>query len=235
MSLHWNHREGLVPELDLPRLEGDQDDPHFGENEALWLWDAEAQVGFHLYLRTLPYAYRLRRETVNVFFGNASVLVSRQDGPGRPMTPPGGRASRAGSSSRLYVATIPMTPPPAPPPPGQCREGLLPDGTVVLLSFDIDATMAVPPWVTGTFSSGEALERARQSFGGHRYEQLLRATGTIRVRDCYGAPGIEPFGDRDVNARRWECAPTGWVRRNLASFSGHPGSPGCFRADGPSG
>ncbi|HEX3842090.1 MAG TPA: hypothetical protein VHU85_14955 [Acidimicrobiales bacterium] len=219
---------GLAPELDLPRLEGDEDDPHFGENEALWLWDAEAQVGFHLYLRTLPYAYRLRRETINVFFGGSSVLVSRQDGPGSTPDTARGPSLACRVTEPFVRRTYSYDATARPTSTAAMREGLLPDGTVVLLSFDIETTMAVPPWVTGTFSTGEALEQARQSFGGHRYEQLLRATGTIRVRDCYGAPGIDPFGDRDVTFSAVGLRTHRMGSRNLTSFPGHTWLTGLF-------
>ena len=53
------------------------------------------------------------------------------------------------------------------------------------LEFEVEAPMAVPAWMPGALS-GDAADRLKTSveggfMGGPRYEQLFRATGTVRV------------------------------------------------------
>ena len=52
-------------------------------------------------------------------------------------------------------------------------------------AFEVEATMAVPPWVQGTLQA-DAVAALKTSIegdlmGGPRYEQLFRATGSVRV------------------------------------------------------
>jgi hypothetical protein len=59
------------------------------------------------------------------------------------------------------------------------------DGPRVGLEFELEATMAVPPWTQGTLFP-EAAEMLAHSLegkliGGPRFEQLFRATGAVRV------------------------------------------------------
>src|SRR4029078_7780741 len=59
------------------------------------------------------------------------------------------------------------------------------DGPLVELEFNVEATPAVPPWI-----QGELLPDAKEKLasgvekglmGGPRFEQLVRATGTVSV------------------------------------------------------
>ena len=59
------------------------------------------------------------------------------------------------------------------------------DGPLVDLRFDVEATIAVPPWVQGALQAdaASALQTSVEGdlMGGDRYEQLFRATGSVRV------------------------------------------------------
>jgi hypothetical protein len=59
------------------------------------------------------------------------------------------------------------------------------NGPRVDLEFDIEATMAVPPWIQGALfpEAAEMLANSAEGkfMGGPRYEQLFRAKGTVRV------------------------------------------------------
>jgi hypothetical protein len=87
------------------------------------------------------------------------------------------------------------------------------DGPTVDLEFDVEATMAVPPWIQGTLFP-EAAEMLATSvegklMGGPRFEQLFRATGAVRVR------GEEhPFTGSGLRIRRQGV-------RDITEFWGH--------------
>jgi hypothetical protein len=55
------------------------------------------------------------------------------------------------------------------------------EGPLVEVEFHVEATMAVPPWQMGSgpLQTGEAYRHDEEQ----RYEQLFRATGTLRVGD----------------------------------------------------
>jgi hypothetical protein len=58
-------------------------------------------------------------------------------------------------------------------------------GRPVALAFHIDATMAAPPWTNGSMSQQAARHMASAIegtfMGGNRFEQLFRASGSLRV------------------------------------------------------
>ena len=103
--------------------------------------------------------------------------------------------------------------------PSSAREmhaGLLRHMPLTPLAFELEGTMALPPALTGTFNPGEQTEWARQSFGGRRYEQFIRATGTIRTSD-----GEFAFDGAGMRTHRVGT-------RNLARFPGHTWMMGLF-------
>ena len=59
------------------------------------------------------------------------------------------------------------------------------EGPLVDLRFDVEAKLAVPPWVQGALQAdaASALKTSVEGdlMGGDRYEQLFRATGSVRV------------------------------------------------------
>ena len=87
------------------------------------------------------------------------------------------------------------------------------DGPLVDLRFEVEATLAVPPWVQGALQAdaASALKTSVEGdlMGGDRYEQLFRATGSVRVA------GEERFVHRQRTAD-----PAQGVRR-LEGFWGH--------------
>jgi len=87
------------------------------------------------------------------------------------------------------------------------------DGPLVDVSFGVEGTMAVPPWVQGALSaeSGERLKTSIEGrlMGGARYEQLFRATGSVKVGD-----DEHDFVGTGLRIRRQGV-------RKLAGFWGH--------------
>ena len=86
-------------------------------------------------------------------------------------------------------------------------------GARVPIEFDVEAHMAVPPWIQGALS-GEAADKLKTAveggfMGGPRYEQLFRATGSVRV----GGAGHD-FSGTGLRIRRQGV-------RKLEGFWGH--------------
>ncbi|WP_216916604.1 hypothetical protein [Nocardia noduli] len=87
------------------------------------------------------------------------------------------------------------------------------DGPLIDTAFQVEARMAVPPWVQGALQA-DAAERLTTSIegqliGGPRYEQLFRATGSVAV------DGVEQqFTGSGLRIRRQGV-------RKLAGFWGH--------------
>jgi hypothetical protein len=210
---------GLADEADLCVVTPPDDDPYFGENHALWLWDEERSLGLHLYLKTIGHvtSFSQRRETIYAFMPDGSVRTSDQDGPG-PTDPRVVKGPnlvctciepfrhwqfRYDCTARVTTASEMQGPPLAIEPP-------------LALSFDIDVRTEAPPWMLGTYSTGDSVEWARQFFGDARYEQLISATGTIRTE----------AGEHDISAVGMRTHRIG--RRNTGSFPGHTWLTGLF-------
>lgn len=210
---------GIPNEYDFAVLEAPPDDPWYGENYALWLWDEQRSIGIHLYLKTLAHLglYRIRRETINVHLPNGTVLMSEVDGPGAV-------DARRPRGANLELSCIePFTrwsyrfdATAQPTNAAEMREGLLRHMPLVPLAFELEGKMALPPALTGSFIPGERTEWARQFFGARRYEQFVRAAGTIRTAD-----GELEFSGVGMRTHRVGG-------RNLTTFPGHTWMMGLF-------
>jgi len=128
---------------------------------------------------------------MNLAFPDGRVFRLRDTPPARPATGPDGRAAvlaagplgfRCVEPFRRWTAEFEGT------AVATTTEALIaedPGGPTVDLAFTVDATMAVPPWIQGTLfpDAAEMLATSIEGklMGGPRYEQLFRATGSVRV------------------------------------------------------
>jgi hypothetical protein len=171
---------GLPDSADLSVPRPLTDDQYFGENHALWVWDEQHGIGFHLYLKTLGHIdkYRLRRETINVHLPDGTVLMSEQDGPGT-VDPRVARGSNLECEciepferwEFRYDATAQAT------SAAEMRAGLLRYMPLTPLAFSLETVMVAPALTTETY-----VKRPQWTSGDFdevRYEQLLHATGTV--------------------------------------------------------
>jgi hypothetical protein len=211
---------GLPAEAELVTVSPPDDDPYFGENHALWLWDDDHRIGVHLYLKTLQHLgnFRLRRETINVHLPDGTTLMSEQDGPGT-VDPRIARGPvlecECVEPFRRWTFRYDATAQPS--RAVEMQAGLLRHMPLVPLKFVLDITMAAPPWQLGTFTENdEAMEWGRQFIGTKRYEQLLTATGTITTRD-----GVLPVTAGGMRTHRVGT-------RNTGTFPGHTWSTAIF-------
>jgi hypothetical protein len=92
--------------------------------------------------------------------------------------------------------------------------GHVPDGPRVEVGIDVEMTMAVPPWIQGAMGEDAARRLAGGTealfMGGDRYEQLFRASGTLRVgteTTEFTATGVRIHrqGVRDTAEFRGHC------------------------------
>jgi hypothetical protein len=211
---------GRPDAADLCATEPVDDDPFYGENYALWIWDDEHSIGVHTYLKTIGHvaSFKHHRESIFVFLPGGVVLTSEQDGlfPSTDPTVFRGpnlvmecvepfrrwRASYDSTAMRTTAARM--------------RESLLCIEPAEALAFDLDITIAKPPWSHGSYLTGElanavaAGEAPRAPWSqGMRYEQLIRVSGTIRTKD-----GEMPLSGAGMRTHR--LGP-----RNTAAFPGH--------------
>ncbi len=128
---------------------------------------------------------------VNVAFPDGRVFRLRDDGPAWSPEGPDGRPTVLGAGPLAFRCVEPfttwlMT------FDGRATEtttfdlaaGKI-DGPLVDVHFEVEGTMAVPPWVQGSLDA-VAAERLASSvegalMGGDRYEQLCRCTGSVRA------------------------------------------------------
>jgi hypothetical protein len=176
----------LPADADLCVVDPPDDDPFFGENHALWLWDHSNGIGFHTYLKTLQHLgkFGLRRETINVHLPDAVSLMAEQDGPGptdRQVARGSNLACKCVDPFQAWRFTYDATAQPS--SANEMRSGLLRHLPLTPLAFDLTVTAFAPPWLLGTFSAGDQTEWARSYFGSSRYEQLVSATGSLRTAD----------------------------------------------------
>jgi hypothetical protein len=129
---------------------------------------------------------------VNVGFPDGRVYRLRAPGPTHPATGPDGKASVLGAGPLAFRLLEPFATWTA-TFRGEATEtstaALIAGdtgGPTVDLEFDVEATMAVPPWIQGTLfpEAAELLANSVEGklMGGPRYEQLFRAAGAVRVR-----------------------------------------------------
>jgi len=100
------------------------------------------------------------------------------------------------------------------PPTGARAGGDVTGAAIVPVHLSVDARMAAPPWVLGTREPAGAFPPV----GEHRFEQLLRATGSLRIGDDEG-----PFTGGGLRIHR-----KGGNRGAAGDFFGHCWQTGLF-------
>jgi hypothetical protein len=87
------------------------------------------------------------------------------------------------------------------------------DGAMVDVEFELETSMAVPPWIQGTMSTDAAkiLNASEEAdfMGGDRFEQLFRAKGVVRI-----GTEVHEFSGSGLRIRRQGI-------RNVQDFWGH--------------
>ena len=197
------------------------EDPEMRDSASFWVLDERGEVGLpRIGIEAVASNWDAHQIQVNVAFADGRVYRLREDGASWPVEGPDGRPTVLGAGPLAFTCVRPF---------GTwtlsfdghavatSAEALVAgntDGPLVDVAFQVEATMAVPPWIQGTMQA-DADRSLKTSvvgdlMGGPRYEQLFRATGSVRVGD-----GPEhTFGGTGLRIRRQGV-------RRLEGFWGH--------------
>ena len=168
------------------------DNPEMRDSVSFWVFDDRGLVGLpRIGIEAVAADWDAHSVQVNVAFPDGRVYRLRDDAASWPVTGPDGKPTVLGAGPLAFTCVEPfnvwtMT------FDGQAvetssaalAEGRK-DGPLVDLRFEVEAKLAVPPWVQGALQSdaSSALKTSIEGdlMGGPRYEQLFRATGAVQV------------------------------------------------------
>jgi hypothetical protein len=173
---------GIDPQRELTFAER-PDNPEMRDSVSFWVFDDEGALGLpRVGIEALAENWDAHAVQVNVAFPDGRVFRTREDGASWSPLGPDGRPTVLGGGPLGFECvrefdTWRMT------FDGQLTatssaalvEGRK-TGPLVDVRFDVEATLAVPPWVQGALEG-----RVADLMGGPRYEQLFRARGTLTV------------------------------------------------------
>ena len=168
------------------------ENPEMRDSVSFWIIDDRGEIGLpRIGIEAVAANWDNHDIQVNVAFPDGRVYRLRGSGPSLPATGPDGKPSVLGAGGLAFDCIEPfdtwtMT---YDGPAVQTSSADLvagkKDGPLVDVTFTVEATMAVPPWVQGALQR-DAAERLTTSIegdlmGGPRYEQLFRATGSLTI------------------------------------------------------
>ena len=199
------------------------DDPQFRESASVWISDDAGLIGLpRIGIEAVAESWDERGLQVNLGFPDGRTAIVRGAGEGRSPVDDDGICRTFAADGLQFRCVEPFK------TLTVSYEGSALDTTAealakgdhggpqVPLRFEVEATCAAPPWVSGTLSS-ESAELFNEGFAGAfispRYEQLCRAHGTVRLGDEEWtfegtALRIHRQGLRDVGGFWGHCWPS---------------------------
>ncbi len=168
------------------------ENPEMRDSASFWIFDEAGEVGLpRIGIEAVAANWDSHSLQVNLAFGDGRVFRLRDSGPAWPAAGPDGRATVLGAGPLGFSCVRPFDSWTV-DFQGQAVQTTSADlvagthdGPLVDVEFHVEATMAVPPWVQGTMQADAAasLESSivGDMMGGPRYEQLFRATTSVRV------------------------------------------------------
>jgi len=202
-------------------------EPGMREGVNMWVWDDRGEIGFPRFaVEALAPDWDTHEIASTFAFPSGRVLRHWARGPKHPVAGPDGLATVFGAGPLRFECVEPYRRYKA------SFKGWAVDTTFqallngaadyprVDLEYEIDAEMAVPPWVSGATSSEAKtlLSSSKEGdyVGGERFEQLFRAKGRIRIA------GVDrTFTGGGLRIRRQGV-------RKLEGFWGHAWQSGLF-------
>jgi len=166
--------------------------PEMRDSVSFWVFDDRGLIGLpRVGVEAVASNWGQHSIQVNVALPDGRVYRLRDEGRSRPVEGPDGKPAVLGAGPLAFtcvkpfgVWTMTFDGKAVQTTSADLAAGRK-DGPLVDLRFDVEATIAVPPWVQGALQAdaASALETSVEGdlMGGDRYEQLFRATGTVRV------------------------------------------------------
>lgn len=182
---------GIDPERELVFAER-PDDPEMRDSVSFWVFDDRGELGLpRVGIEAFAANWESHAIQVNVAFPDGRVFRVREDAPSWPPIGPDGRPRVLGGGPLGFTCvrefdTWRMT------FDGQLMQTSSADlvegrktGPLTDVRFDVEATLAVPPWVQGALDPASSTQLAQSIegdlMGGPRYEQLFRVKGSLTV------------------------------------------------------
>jgi hypothetical protein len=168
------------------------DNPEMRDSVSFWVFDDRGEVGLpRIGIEAVAANWEAHGLQVNVALGDGRVYRLREDGTSWPVNGTDGTPTVLGAGPLAFtcvdpfaVWTMTFDGKAVATSSADLAQGRK-DGPLVDLRFEVEARMAVPPWVQGALQAdaASALKTSVEGdlMGGPRYEQLFRATGSVRV------------------------------------------------------
>ncbi len=170
------------------------ENPEMRDSVSFWVVDDRGEIGLpRIGIEAVAANWDAHDIQVNAAFPDGRVYRLRTNGPSLPAQGLDGRPTVLGAGGLVFRCVEPFATwtmsydgPAVLTSSADLVEGRK-NGPTVDISFRVEATMAVPPWVQGALQS-DAKARLKTSvegdlMGGPRYEQLFTATGSFSTAD----------------------------------------------------
>lgn len=198
------------------------DNPDMRDAVNMWVSDDSGVVGIPRFaVEALASEWDRPMLSVNVAYPDGRVYIVRDYGESHSRIGPEGKPSILGAGPLRFHCVEPFRrwdvsfkgEAEAMTTRGQMNGALPGDSPRVDLEFQVETTMAVPPWIQGTLSkeAAQILSGGEEAaaMGGERFEQLFRVKGMLRVGD-----DVHDFSGSGLRIRRQGV-------RNVSEFWGH--------------
>lgn len=201
--------------------------PEMRDSTSFWVFDDRGEIGLpRIGIEAVASNWDAHGVQVNVAFADGRVFRLRDDGPSRPVEGPDGRPTVLGAGPLTFACVAPFDvwtmafDGQAVQTSSADLAAGRKDGPLVDVRFEVEARMAVPPWVQGALRA-DADTQLKTSIvgdlmGGPRYEQLFRATGAVEIGGAHRS-----FDGTGLRIRRQGV-------RKLEGFWGHCWQSGLF-------
>lgn len=198
------------------------DNPEMRDAVNMWVSDDSGVVGIPRFaVEALASEWERHMLSVNVAYPDGRVYIVRDYGESHSPIGPEGKPTLLGAGPLQFRCIEPFRrwdvsfkgEAEAMTSQDQMNGALPGDGPRVELEFQLETTMAVPPWIQGTLSkeAAQILSGGEEAaaMGGERFEQLCRVKGMLRVGD-----DVHDFRGSGLRIRRQGV-------RNVSEFWGH--------------
>ena len=200
-------------------LAGRPEDPEIRDAVNVWIESADGRFGMRIGIEAVAQDWHAHDIWLDIAFADGRVISFRESHPPLHSLDSNGRSTIRGAGPLAFQCIKPFERWTA------SFRGMSPETTAlhlargqlvnrpepVAVEFDIEMTMAAPPWVPGSLlpDAREVLGGKQGEFMSPRYEQLFRASGSLRVGNLH-----LPLAGTGLRIRRQGV-------RRLAGFWGH--------------